>query len=79
MGSSHEGTFKLFGDQPGRLLQGPEEKNGRLGFLLGFHDFGCRSLLVTESNSLSIASDNLYLRMIKTTTCISWRNRISYG
>ena len=27
---------KLVGDQPGRLLQGPDEKNGRLGFCSGF-------------------------------------------
>ena len=32
-------------DQPGRLLQGPDEKNGRLGFVAGFMTFERRPKL----------------------------------
>ena len=38
-------------DQPGRLLQGPDEKKGRLGFVAGFIIKRCEKLALCSTMS----------------------------
>jgi hypothetical protein len=44
-------------DQPGRLLQGPDEKNGRFGLVLGF--------MVERRQKLGVRSEMSRIRFVK--------------